>query len=68
MSAEACEIVLAVLYSCKESLDFFLLNPEEFLTKYDLSEQERIDLLAMDRDDLQLVARSIARKRELHQH
>ena len=62
MSALMLEEILALLYTDRDFRTTFLSDVASALRRYDLSEAERQALLDIDRDDLMLVVKSIARK------
>lgn len=63
MNAQLIEYFLARLYSDPEYCQNFVSNPETVLAEYTFTEEEKKNLLNMDREGLILASGSYERKR-----
>ena len=63
MSYSVFEQTLARLLTDEQFLVLFLKNPQQAIKDLDLIADERLALLAMDKDELKVTARSFFKKR-----
>lgn len=68
MNSEKIEYFLAQLYTDERLLKFFLENPTKTLLNHDLSDEEKDALQKIDREGLQMAAKSYMSKRKKRQH
>ena len=64
MCAPNVEIMLARLYTDSNYLQAFIDNSEKIVAEIELTDSEKVSLLAMDKSELKLAANSFAIKRQ----